>query len=179
MISSCKSLFGRLVEYIDGAPDIELESHAAQCPTCTAQANWLRNVRSAGAIELWEAPQSVQEAAHRIMVQPARQRARVVSISNPTLAVRGAAEEVHMRFELESASVRILLVPEGENWRVVGRAEPEDAAVVRDLEILPVDHGGRFEFLANGLNDTGFAIAVDGIWIEIPSAEQALKNESR
>lgn len=179
MKQSCNLQFQRIVDLAEGQPDAEAQTHVSSCTACARELSWLQKFISSSSTEMWSAPSTLVELAGGLMAPTRRQRAKLVGGLIPRLAVRGKSEEIQVRFQAGSLSVRVLMIPESSGWRVIGRAEPERAQIVRALEILPTDEEGRFEFFANDLSETSLSIVLDGEWTDIPSAEQASSDEPR
>lgn len=174
----CKDYWEDIVDLAEGKESKAAVDHLSQCPSCKQDFELLRNTVQGLAVVEYSAPKSVIEDARRIM--PARQWKTVRRLGTlPQLATARGAAEFQAVYQEDNARIRVRYEREGQEWMVTGRVQAEEpTSAYREDQVLELDETGGFLFTAKTLEDTGFQVISGGRWLRVPSASEAVDDES-
>ena len=175
MKKACRQFSEGIAIIATGGEDAAAQTHLGSCADCAATLAEMRRIVERGQTAYFEPPRELVDAAKALMPQARRTlTARLVS---STLSLAGARSSVddrfQMVFEAEGVQTRLMYVQEGRTWQVAGRVSDAAWSVARSTGDLRELDGGRFEFTARELADTGLVLSRGAVQVAIPSAEEA------
>lgn len=113
--------------------------------------------------EKFACPPEVADSAKALFSRTEAVLMRIVTSTFQAAGARGqAADVVHVAYEAESDSVRLMYVRETRGWRVVGQAPGPGWTVVCGEDVVVVDEEGRFELLSPGASMPSLSLHRDG-----------------
>lgn len=135
-----------------------------------------RTAHKALHIPSYDAPSEAVSEAKRLMPDPERRSifGRLVFTTMQPLAVRSAQRNsFQMVFEGDESRVRLMYLPQGSGWEVLGQADGEGWSAERAGSQIDSGPDGHFSFSAKSLSDTGLTLVKNDVALHIPSAEEA------
>lgn len=177
MIDPCSNYRMHLPDAAEGRADLEVMNHAGTCAKCATLLAQYR-VLLAAASGTWESPSAQVLASVKAMMPEKRRVLIGRRILAPSLsAARGLpVEEFQVVVGAEDVSVRIMAIPQGEGWSIMGRLP--DASWTVESE-TPVDQSsGRFQLEAVDLESSGFDVVGPNVVLRIPALSELLTDDS-
>lgn len=164
----CSKFIEGITELAFGRNDQDASQHVAVCSDCASMLGDLRRIAAGFALGHTDAPHEVVRRAADIALPNKVPTLGLLRTSlNAAGARRRAADTFQSVFEGNGVHVRTMYTRSGSKWHVMATvAPPVEAVEVVGKLVKPV--GGKFEFEAKSLEDTGFKLVVGGKLLAVP-----------
>ncbi len=165
-----------LVKLAEGGEAPDAASHLASCASCQKRLTEFTQILSAAQLPVFDAPTEVMMRAQSIMpTMPKRYTVRLLASSFSQAGARSVSQDFQLVVGTDETSLRVMYLKGADAWEVMGRAPSEGWTLLRDDFDEALDESGRFRFEAPDLGSTRFSLVNGEERLEIPNAEELLK----